>query len=137
LEDLSRRALLTGVCGVAVATVTALPSDAASAVRKLSDGRLSIRVRDISALKEVGSSVRVGVLKGQPVALARTGPSDFVAFTLICPHQEFRVVKDGAGWLCKAHGSKFESNGDLNFGPATTGLPQVPAKFSRGQVIIG
>jgi Rieske Fe-S protein len=137
MEDLSRRALLTGVCGVAVATVTSLPADAASAVKKLSDGRLSIRVRDISALKEVGSSVRVGVFRNQPVALARTGPSTFIAFALICPHQQYRVQKDGDGWLCKEHGSKFESNGDLNFGPATTGLPRVPAKFSKGQVVIG
>lgn len=137
MENLSRRALLAGVCGVAAAALTDLPADAASAVKKLPDGRISVRVRDVAALKEVGSSVRIGVLKGQPVALARTGPSAFIAFTLICPHQQERVIKDGEGWLCKAHGSKFESNGDLNFGPATTGLPRVKTKFSKGQVIIG
>lgn len=137
MENLSRRALFAGVCGVAAAALTDLPADAASAVRKLPDGRLSVRVRDVVALKEIGSSVRIGMLKGQPVALARTGPSAFIAFTLICPHQQYKVIKDGQGWLCQAHGSKFEANGDLNFGPATTGLPRVKAKFSKGQVLIG
>lgn len=137
MEDLSRRTLLAGLCGVAVATMTDLPADASDTVKKLSDGRISVRVRDIAALKEVGSSVRVGVFQGQPVALARTGPSSFIAFSLLCPHQQFRVQKDGEGWICKAHGSKFEANGDLNFGPATTGLPRVKAKFSKGQVVIG
>lgn len=137
MEDLSRRALFAGVCGVAAVALVDLPADAASAVKKLPDGRLSVRVSNIAALKEVGSSVRVGVLKGQPVALARTGPSAFIAFTLTCPHQQYKVIKDGAGWLCEAHGSKFEANGDLNFGPATTGLPRVKAKLSKGQVIIG
>lgn len=137
MENLSRRALLAGVCGVAAVALVDLPADAASAVKKLPDGRLSVRVSSIAALKEVGSSVRVGVLKGQPIALARTGPSDFIAFALICPHQQYRVFKNEEGWICREHGSKFEANGDLNFGPATTGLPRVKAKLSKGQVIIG
>ena len=137
MEDLSRRTLLAGLCGVAVTTIADLPAEASNTVKKLPDGRISVRVRDILALKEVGSSVRVGVFRNQPVALARTGPSSFIAFALICPHEQYRVQKDGEGWLCKEHGSKFEANGDLNFGPATTGLPRIPAKFSKGQVVIG
>ena len=134
---LSRRALIAGVCGIAASTIPALSAEAASAVKKLSDGRLSVSIKDIAELNEVGSSARIGVLRGKPVGLARTGPSTFRAFSLACPHQGVTVVKDEAGWVCDAHGSRFEVNGDLNFGPATTGLKRIPAKFSKGQVIIG
>lgn len=137
MEAISRRSVFAGACAVAAISVVGLPVEAQGAVTKLRNGRLSVRVRDIAALKEVGSSARVGVLKGRPVALARTGPSTFIAFALNCPHAGVTVVKDESGWVCNAHGSKFEPNGALAFGPATTGLPRVPAKFSKGVVVIG
>ncbi len=137
MTEISRRALIAGACGVAMATIPSLSAEAASAVKKLSNGKLSVRVRDIPELKEIGGSARIGTIKGKPVALARTGASSYVAFTLICPHQGVTVKKADGGWLCDAHGSKFESNGELNFGPATTGLPSLPVKVSRSQVVVG
>ena len=137
MSELSRRALLTGICGVAALGLTPLSAEAASVVKKLPNGRLSIRVRDIPKVVAVGSSVQVGMVKGQAVALARTGPSTFSAFSLSCPHQGVTVEKDGDGWICRAHGSQFESDGALAFGPATTALRPVPVKVSRGVVTIG
>ena len=137
MSEISRRALFAGACGIAMATIPALSAEAAAAVKKLSNGKLSVRVRDIPELAEVGGSARIGTFKGKPVALARTGANAFVAFTLNCPHQGVVVEKVDALWVCDAHGSRFESNGDLNFGPATTGLPRVKTKVSKGQVIIG
>ena len=137
MEAVSRRSFFAGACAVAAISVVGLPAEAQGAVTKRRDGRLSIRVRDIAALKEVGSSARVGVFKGRPVALARTGPSTFIAFALNCPHQGVTVVKDESGWVCNAHGSKFESNGSLVLGPATAALPRVRAKFSKGVVVVG
>jgi Rieske Fe-S protein len=47
------------------------------------------------------------------------------------------LTKDEAGWVCKAHGSRFEVDGALNFGPATIDLPAVPVKVSKGLLTIG
>jgi Rieske Fe-S protein len=137
MSEISRRALFAGACGIAMATIPSLSAEAAGAVTKLANGKLSVRVRDIPELAKVGGSARIGTFKGKPVALARTGANAFVAFTLNCPHQGVVVEKVESQWVCDAHGSKFESNGDLNFGPATTGLPRVKSKVSKGQVIIG
>ncbi len=137
MEPVSRRDILTGVCAVAALSVTGLPAASASAVKKLADGRLSVAVKDLPALQEVGNSVRVGMLRGQAVGLARTGPSTFIAFSLQCPHQGVTVVKNENGWECKAHGSLFEPDGDLVFGPATTRLARVRSKVSAGKVILG
>jgi len=136
-DQLSRRALIAGACGMALSTIPALSAEAASAVKKLSDGRLSVRVKDIPALSTVGGSVRIGTVKGVPVAIARSTATTYNAFSLSCPHQGVTVVKSGDKWICNAHGSEFEANGNLSLGPATTGLARVPVRVSRGQVIVG
>lgn len=137
MEEVSRRALFAGACGIAALSVAGMPAASAKTVKKLSDGRLSVKVKSLPALNEVGSSLRVGMLKGQAVALMRTGPSTFSAFTLKCPHQGVTVEKSETGWICNAHGSRFGQGGELEFGPATVDLPKVRTRVSGGRVIIG
>ena len=137
MSELSRRGLITGICGIAALSMTPLTAEAVSVVKKAPGGKLTIRVRDISKVVAVGSSVQIGKVKGQPVALLRSGPSTFSAFSLLCPHQGITVVKDGGGWVCNAHGSKFEKDGELNFGPATTALAPVSVKVKSGVITIG
>jgi Rieske Fe-S protein len=137
VDPLSRRAFFAGACGIAMATIPTLSAEAASAIKKLPGGKLSFRVKDIPALATIGGSTQIGTVKGKPVAVTRTGASTFVAFTLICPHQGVTVEKDGDKWVCNAHGSQFEANGGLALGPATTGLPKVAVKLSRGQLTVG
>lgn len=137
MEPVSRRALLAGACGIAALSIAGMPVASASAVKKLSKDRLSVDVRKISELKKVGSSVSVGTWKGRPIALARTGPSAFIAFSLMCPHQGWTVTKNESGWLCDLHGSRFESDGELISGLATTRLPIVKSRVRGRQVIIG
>jgi Rieske Fe-S protein len=55
----------------------------------------------------------------------------------MCPHQGVTVIKQEDGWYCDAHGSKFEVDGALNQGPATTGLPSVPVRVSKGIITVG
>ena len=137
MSSVSRREVLAGVCGIAALSVAGIPEASASAVKKLSGGRLSVKVSALPALKEVGGSVRVGSVKGQQVGLTRTGPSTFIAFTLACPHQGVTVTRSESGWKCAAHGSEFDATGELSLGPATTRLPQVKSRVSGGNVIIG
>lgn len=136
-NPLSRRTFFAGACGIALASIPTLSAEAASAIKKLPNGKLSFRLKDVPALATVGGSTQIGTIKGKPVAVTRTGSSTFVAFTLICPHQGVTVEKNGDTWVCNAHGSQFEANGALVLGPATTGLTKVPVKLSRGQLTVG
>jgi Rieske Fe-S protein len=137
MADISRRSLIAGICGIATLSLTPLSAEGASVVKKAAGGRLSIRMRDIPKVVDVGSSASIGSVKGRPVALLRTGTSTFKAFSLMCPHQGVTVIKQEDGWYCDAHGSKFEENGALNMGPATSGLPPVRVKVRKGIVTIG
>ena len=138
MNPISRRNFLTGTCGLLILSgVQALPASANTAVKRLPNGRLSVQLGKIQALSAVGGSVQIGIIKGKPVAVSRTGEKTFVAFSLSCPHQGVLVEKTESGWRCDAHGSEFEPAGDLILGPATTRLKKIPIKVTRGVAVIG
>ena len=137
MEALSRRSLFAGACAVLAIGSTEVPAAANTAVKKIAGGRLSVNLKAVPALSKVGGATRIGSIKGVPVAIARTGTSKYVAFNLKCPHQGITVGRSENGWVCSAHLSEFEPDGDLVLGPATTGLARVPIKVSRGVATIG
>ena len=137
MEPISRRSLFAGACAALLVGTSIIPEAATARVKKLPGGKLSVKLSSQSALSKVGGSVRVGTIKGLPVAIARTGNTTYTAFNLICPHQGAIVEKFADGWVCNLHLSKFESDGDLVLGPATTGLKKVPIKVSKGIATVG
>jgi Rieske Fe-S protein len=137
MEPISRRSFIAGVCAVVALGGSEVPAAANTAVKKLPGGRLSVNLKAVPALAKIGGATRVGSVKGVPVAIARTGTSKYIAFNLLCPHQKVTVTQNAKGWVCNAHGSEFESNGDLALGPATTGLARVPIKVSKNVATIG
>lgn len=137
-NEMDRRALLSSACALlALSGLAAFPTSASAEVRKIGNGRLSVKLKSIPELSQVGGSVGIGNVKGKPVAITRTGTNSYIAFSLNCPHQGVKVSKKESGWVCEAHGSEFESDGDLVLGPATTRLPRVPMKISKGVATVG
>jgi Rieske Fe-S protein len=114
-----------------------IPAAAQSVVKKLPGGKLSVKLKDLPELANVGGAVKIGSIKGVPVAISRTATNKYVALDLLCPHQQYPVERSEQGWVCKSHGSEFEADGDLVIGPATTALKRVPIKVSRGVATIG
>lgn len=137
MEPISRRSFIAGVCAVVALGGSEVPAAANAAVKKLPGGRLSVDLKAMPALAKVGGAAKVGSIKGVPVAIARTGTSKYIAFNLLCPHQKVIVTKSEKGWVCNAHGSEFEADGDLVLGPATAGLARIPVKISKGVATIG
>jgi Rieske Fe-S protein len=137
MEPISRRSFITGICAVVALGGSEVPATANAAVKKLPGGRISVNLKAVPALAKVGGATRIGSVKGVPVAIARTGTSKYIAFNLLCPHQGVTVTRNEKGWVCSAHLSEFEPDGDLVLGPATTGLARVPVKISKGIATIG
>lgn len=137
MESISRRSLFVGACAILAIGQTQVPAAANSAVKKLPGGRISVNLKAVPALAKVGGATRIGTLKGVPVAIARTGSAKYIAFSLRCPHQSVTVTRSENGWVCSAHLSEFEPDGDLVLGPATTGLERVTIKVSRGVATLG
>jgi len=137
MEPISRRSLFAGVCAVVALGASEVPAAANTAVKKLPGGKLSVTLKNLPALSALGGATRIGSIKGVPVGIARIGTNKYTAFSLRCPHQGITVTKTETGWMCNAHNSEFEADGDLVLGPATTGLSKVPIKVSRGIATIG
>jgi Rieske Fe-S protein len=137
MEPITRRTLFAGACAVLALGSTEVPAAANTAVKKLPGGRLAVDLKAVPALAKVGGATRIGSLKGVPVAIARTGTAKYIAFNLQCPHQGITVTRNENGWVCSAHLSEFEPDGDLVLGPATTGLARIPIKVSRGVATLG
>jgi len=137
-HEINRRALLTGACALLALTgLGAIPALASTEVKKLGNGRVSVKLKGLPELSKVGGSVGIGNVKGKPVAITRTGTSSYIAFSLSCPHQGVTVAQEGNAWICPAHGSEFKTDGALVAGPATTSLPRVPIKISKGVATVG
>ena len=134
--SMTRRTLLTAVCGMAALGAVAVPAAADSNVRTLADGRLAVRVNRIPELSRVGGAVSVGTMRGTPVAVVRSARG-YRAMSLRCPHQGVPVKRDESGWVCLAHGSEFTAAGALELGPATTGLPRVASTLKGGTLTVG
>jgi Rieske Fe-S protein len=137
MEPISRRTLFAGACAILALGSSGIPAAAQSVVKKLPGGKLSVKLKDLPELANVGGAVKIGSIKGVPVAISRTATNKYVALNLLCPHQQYPVERNEQGWVCKSHGSEFESDGDLVIGPATTALKRVPIKVSRGVATIG
>ena len=137
MEPISRRSLFAGVCAVVALGGSEVPAAANAVVKKLPNGKLSVALKDLPALSAIGGAMRIGSIKGVPVGIARVGTNKYTAFNLRCPHQGITVTKTDNGWMCKAHNSEFEPDGNLVLGPATKGLVKVPIKVSRGVATIG
>lgn len=137
MEPISRRGLIAGACAAFLVGSSIITEAATASVKKLPNGKLSVKLSSQSALSKVGGTVKIGSIKGLPVAITRTGTTTYTAFNLICPHQGAVVEKFADGWVCNVHMSKFEADGDLVLGPATTGLKKVPIRVSKGVATVG
>lgn len=77
--------------------------------------------------------------QGEPVAVIRRPDSDgILAVSSLCTHQGCSVEWDGSAevFACPCHGSKFNPDGSVVTGPATTPLESFEAKIEDDQVLV-
>ena len=74
------------------------------------------------------SALQVGEIKpisGQPAVIARDATGVY-AMTSLCTHQRCDMIGNGSvgsnGLYCSCHGSRFDANGNVLQGPASTPL---------------
>ncbi|WP_068279018.1 Rieske (2Fe-2S) protein [Aldersonia kunmingensis] len=110
-----------GVAAVAVAIAACSSSDDSSDTSTKSEpapaGQSGNIVGKTSEVPVGGGAILGGVVVTQPSA------GTFLAFSPVCPHKGCNVDGVAGGTInCPCHGSKFNLNGGVVTGPATTGL---------------
>lgn len=121
-----RRFIRLTILGTAAATgaALALGGCASHGVDVLYDD-VDIDLSEYPELETEGETSMVSLEElGLPLAITRTGPGeeDFLVTGTECNHQGCGVQRSGDGWKCPCHGAKFDLDGKLRKGPATSGL---------------
>ncbi|HEX7939437.1 MAG TPA: Rieske 2Fe-2S domain-containing protein [Gemmatimonadaceae bacterium] len=83
-------------------------------------------VGDYPGLATTGTLV---MINNSYVAVKRTGATTFDAFYMGCTHQGCLTNIVSNAFLCPCHGSRFDNNGAVTVGPATSNLTSLPTAY--------
>jgi Rieske Fe-S protein len=96
-------------------------------------GSLVIALADFPELATVGGTARVDGNTSTPIAVSRTGPSSFVAVSMICTHAGFRPIDiRPSGFRCPNHGAVFADDGTWLSGQRTSDLERYAVSYDAG-----
>ena len=71
-----------------------------------------------------------------PIVVYRISEKEYTALLLRCSHQQNELTVSGELLSCPAHGSTFNTNGDIVNGPAEMKLRQFPTKTDAQSLYI-
>lgn len=83
------------------------------------DEDFAIDLDDFPELMTVDSSVLIDAGTLAPISVTRLSNDEFMVTGTECDHNNCTVARNGSGWLCPCHGSRFELDGTRTQGPAT------------------
>lgn len=140
--EINRRNFLCGALLTALGTTPAFveSAEAATGVKKLSDGSVEVTLASVKSLAKVGGVALLGNVNGVPAALVRTGANKYVALNLHCTHAGVTVKPQSGGFYCDpgrgGHGSAFTASGAVSQGPAGSPLKKLTVKVSGKKVLV-
>ena len=125
-------AALTTACGDGVIGGIGPDGEAPAPPTEI-DTALSIRIADYPALQSVGGIARISSPASNPLAVARTGASAFVALSLVCPHAGYKPLDIvSGGFRCPNHDARFAADGNWVGGQRTRDLQSYPTTYNAG-----
>lgn len=94
---------------------------------------LTVTIADHPALASVGGIARVDGNSALPVAVTRTGPTSFLAHSMICPHAGYKPIQIVLnGFECPNHRARFAAEGNWIGGQHTRDLTRYTVVFNAG-----
>ena len=79
--------------------------------------------------------VRNEILK-YPICIYRINDDEYTALWMRCTHQGTELQASGDVLQCSAHGSEFNSKGQVRNGPANTALRTFPVTVTNNEIFI-
>jgi cytochrome b6-f complex iron-sulfur subunit len=95
-------------------------------------GTVTVNIGSGSPLSNPGSSALVQA-GGRSFLVTRVAENSFIALTAVCTHEQNLINGFSSGrFVCPAHGSQFNTSGQVQMGPATRPLQMFPTTFTNG-----
>jgi len=115
---LDRRGFLTRSAALAVFTALAGSCAVPSPFEPQLTTDLTVNLADYP---ELAAADGVARLRGTdvPIALVNAGGDNYLALSLVCPHQGGAIGWDGADFVCHQHGATFAEDGHWIGGQST------------------
>jgi cytochrome b6-f complex iron-sulfur subunit len=104
----------------------------------LSNGIVTVVIDSSSVLAKTGSTAIVNFASGS-VLVDRPTAASFVAMTAVCTHQGCTINSFDSSnnqFVCPCHGSRFDENGKVIQGPASTNLQIYQTQFANNTLTI-
>jgi Rieske Fe-S protein len=79
--------------------------------------------------------VRNEILK-YPICIYRMNDDEYTALWMRCTHQGAELQASGDVLQCSAHGSEFNSKGQVRNGPANTALRTFPVTVTNNEIFV-
>lgn len=96
-------------------------------------GLLVVRIADFPALSADGGIARVDGGTATPIAVARISATNYLAFSMRCPHAGYKPIAITAGGFeCPNHGARFAADGNWVGGQRTRDLDPYPVTLNAG-----
>lgn len=94
---------------------------------------------DVAATSEVPVGQGVKVEKdGLQAVVGQPTEGKFKAFSPVCPHEGCAVNPANQSYVCPCHNSTFDmATGDVQGGPAPSGLAEYPVTVQGDRIIVG
>jgi cytochrome b6-f complex iron-sulfur subunit len=70
------------------------------------------------------------------IAVQAHADGTYTAMILLCTHAKHPLTKAGDKYYCTLHGSRFDSEGKVLKGPASTPMQHLPISFTTENIII-
>lgn len=70
------------------------------------------------------------------IAVQKEADGTYKALLLKCTHYTNEVVPQGGGYICSAHGSRFDKDGKVLRGPASEPLTQLKTSVTSTDIVI-
>lgn len=94
---------------------------------------------DVAATSDIPVGKAVKVEKdGFQAVVGQPTEGTFKAFSPVCPHEGCVVNPANKSYVCPCHSSTFDmTTGDVQGGPATSGLAEYPVSVQGDRIIVG
>ena len=120
---ISRRAFLADAA--TIAALTTLFAACGDSPVEPPSGQVQVKV---STFPGLAANNQLVLIDGRRAA-KRTGSTTFVAWSRLCTHEGTPVDISGTGFICPNHGSRFDGDGKVTLGPATSALAQLTTSY--------
>jgi Rieske Fe-S protein len=103
-----------------------------------SNGIVTVGIDPSSSLAKAGGAAIINNSSG-PLLIDHPSGTTYNAFSAICTHQGCTISNYDSGssqFVCLCHGSRYDINGKVVQGPASTALQQYQTSFSNNQLLI-